>query len=68
MADNGATDGIVPKNDDYVSRTGQKQANVPVASDDDIQETEMSREQADSDAQLGSSRHIHPICVASFDC
>lgn len=43
-----------PKNDDYVSRTGQKDANVPVASDDEPVENEVSREEADSDAQLGS--------------
>lgn len=48
--------GEVPKNDDYVSRTGQKQANVPVMSDDQVGNVENnpSREQADSDAQLGS--------------
>lgn len=44
---------VTPKNDEYVSRTGQKEANVPVASDDDAVENDMSREQADSDAQLG---------------
>lgn len=55
MSGSDATDGIVPKNDDYVSRTGQKEASVPVASDDDIVENNVSREQADSDEQLGKS-------------
>lgn len=45
----------MPKDDDYVSRTGQKEANVPVTSDDQIPENNPSREQADSDEQLGKS-------------
>lgn len=53
-------EGQVPKNDDYVSRTGQKEANVPVQSDDDPINNNVSREVADSDAQLGSWKPSNP--------
>jgi len=52
----------VPKNDDYVSRTGQKEANVPVVSDDDVKEEHLTRDAADSDAQLGLSIVVN--CIA----
>lgn len=45
---------VTPKNDEYVSRTGQKDANVPVASDDEPVQNEVNREEADSDVQLGT--------------
>ena len=40
---------------DYTSRTGQKDANVPVQSDNDTVEDPIDAETADTDAQLGES-------------
>lgn len=52
MSANDVPEGVVSDND-YVSRTGQKDANIPVTSDNEVVENDVSRDQADSDAQLG---------------
>ena len=46
------------QDNDYVSRTGQKDANVPVQSDNDAIEDPIDGATADSDAQLGTSRFL----------
>lgn len=41
------------QDNDYVSRTGQKEAPIPVQSDNDVVESGVDAETADSDEQLG---------------
>jgi hypothetical protein len=43
---------------DYTSRTGQKNAPVPVQSDNDAVEDPIDAETADSDAALGNALHF----------
>lgn len=43
------------QDNDYVSRTGQKQGPIPVQSDNDIVEDPIDSNVADSDEQLGMS-------------
>lgn len=50
---------------DYVSRTGQKQAPVPVQSDNDTVEDPIDGDKADSDAQLGKFRAIRRPLISS---
>lgn len=46
---------------DYTSRTGQKDAPVPVQSDNDAVEDPIDGNTADSDAQLGMFEHYFII-------
>lgn len=41
------------QDNDYVSRPGQKEAPIPVQSDNDVVESGVDAETADSDEQLG---------------
>jgi hypothetical protein len=52
---------------DYTSRTGQKQAPVPVQSDNDPVEDPIDGETADSDAQLGTLPHTLLITQGCAD-
>lgn len=45
--------------DDYTSRTGQKQAPIPVQSDNDLVEDPVDPDTADSDQQLGKHAYLH---------
>jgi hypothetical protein len=58
-AQNDAVTGDAPAGDaqdnDYVSRTGQKQGPIPVQSDNDAAEDPIDGATADSDEQLGMS-------------
>jgi hypothetical protein len=58
-AQNDAVTGDAPAGDaqdnDYVSRTGQKQGPIPVQSDNDAVEDPIDGATADSDEQLGMS-------------
>ena len=54
-----SSDGVHDGDDQYVSRTGQKQAEVPVQSDNDKVEDPIDAEKADTDEQLGWSSFCH---------
>jgi hypothetical protein len=56
MSSTDAPSGIATE-DDYVSRTGQKQAPVPVQSDTDKVDDPIDAATADSDQQLGTTSH-----------
>ena len=56
-----SSNGVHAGDDEYVSRTGQKQAEVPVQSDNDVVEDPIDAQTADSDAQLRKSA----LCLSS---
>lgn len=49
--------GTDTQQNDYTSRTGQKDAPIPVQADSDAVESEIDPAQADSDAQLRQLSH-----------
>ena len=67
-AQNDAVTGDAPAGDaqdnDYVSRTGQKQGPIPVQSDNDAVEDPIDGATADSDEQLGMSLLLFSIPFA----
>ena len=58
-----SSNGVHAGDDEYTSRTGQKQKEeVPVQSDNDAVEDPVDSQTADSDAQLGKPYSNHGDC------
>jgi hypothetical protein len=57
----------IASDNDYTSRTGQKQAPIPVQSDDDPVEDPIDPETADSDKQLGAFYNLHNYASVCAD-